>query len=251
MSSTHHTYFRFAISEDVLSLRDLASCLGISKKDIHSMRLTDIGEDGWNTYEFDLNCELKAEKVNEEFGETFLLKNVYLNGTPLEDYEYDDTKSTADTVDSDVLTDTDSEDEEDDDDEDDDDEEDTDDEDDDNDEEEEEESEHDTSYSSSDSDDSGESGQSTDSGDSGDSGTTPKSKETIDKTPEEIYASIKKKFPFLSEESAAGAYKTLTEILDPLIKAEQIVIGNTTTGESNVCTGYFLTKDGEIFLYTY
>jgi hypothetical protein len=244
MSSIKHTYFRFAISEDVLSLRDLASCLGICKKDIHSMRLTDIGEDSWNTYEFDLNCELTPEKVNEEFGETFLLKNVYLNGVPLEDYEYDDTKSTADTVDSDVLTDTDSEDEEDDDDEEEEDEEDTDDEDDD-DEEEEEESEHDTSYSSSDSDDSGDSGQSIDSND------TPKSKETIDKTPEEIYASIKKKFPFLSEESAAGVYKTLTEILDPLIKAEQIVIGNTTTGESNVCTGYFLTKDGEIFLYTY
>ena len=205
------------------------------------MRLTDIGEDGWNTYEFDLNCELKAEKVNEEFGETFLLKNVYLNGTPLEDYEYDDTKSTADTVDSDILTDTDSEDE----DEDEDDEEEDEEEDEDTDEEEEEESEHDTSYSSSDSSDSEGSSE------SNDSGTTPKSKETIDKTPEEIYASIKKKFPFLSEESAAGAYKTLTEVLDPLIKAEQIVIGNTTTGESNVCTGYFLTKDGEIFLYTY
>ncbi len=201
------------------------------------MRLTDIGEDGWNTYEFDLNCELKAEKVNEEFGETFLLKNVYLNGVPLEDYEYDDTKSTADTVDSDILTDTDSEDDESTSSEEEEEEEEEDDED--TDEEEEEESEHDTSYSSSDSDD------------SGDSHETPKSKETIDKTPEEIYASIKKKFPFLSEESAAGVYKTLTETLDPLIKAEQIVIGNTTTGESNVCTGYFLTKDGEIFLYTY
>ena len=244
MSSTHHTFFRFAVSEDVLSLRDLASCLGIGKKDIHTMRLTDIGEDGWNTYEFDLNCELKAEKINEEFGESFLLKNVYLNGTPLEDYEYDDTKSSADTVDSDILTDTDSEYEEDDEEED----EDEDDDEEDEEDEDEEESEHDTSYSSSDSDDSGDSG---DSCESNDSGTTPKSKETIDKTPEEIYASIKKKFPFLSEESAVEAYKTLTEVLDPLIKAEQIVIGNTTTGESNVCTGYFLTKDGEIFLYTY
>jgi hypothetical protein len=233
MASTH-TYFRFAVSEDVLSLRDLAACLGIGKKDIHSMRLTEIGEDGWNTYEFDLNCELKAEKVNEEFGETFLLKNVYLNGVPLEDYEYDDTKSTADTVDSDLLTDTDVEKDE---------EEDEDEEDDDDDEEEEEEtSDLDTSHASSDSDDSDDSGESDD---------TPKSKETIDKTPEEIYASIKKKFPFLSEESATGAYKALTEILDPLIKAEQIVIGNTTTGESNVCTGYFLTKDGEFFLHTY
>lgn len=214
------------------------------------MRLTDIGDDGWNTYEFDLNCELKAEKINEEFGETFLLKNVYLNGTPLEEYEYDDTKSTADTVDSDILTDTDSEpeDEEDESEEEDEeeDEEDTDDE-----EEEEEESEHDTSYSSSDSDDSNDSGDSNESGKSAESTDTPKSKETIDKTPEEIYASIKKKFPFLSEESATEAYKTLTEVIDPLIKAEQIVIGNTTTGESNVCTGYFLTKDGEIFLYTY
>lgn len=249
MSSARHTYFRFAISEDVLSLRDMAGCLGIGKKDIHTMRLTDIGEDGWNTYEFDLNCELKAEKINEEFGETFLLKNVYLNGTPLEDYEYDDTKSTADTVDSDILTDTDSESEEEEE------EEDTDDEEEDEEEEdEEEESEHDTSYSSSDSDqstDSMDSGDSSDSGESSESADTPKSKETIDKTPEEIYASIKKKFPFLSEKSATEVYKTLTEVLDPLIKAEQIVIGNTTTGESNVCTGYFLTKDGEIFLYTY
>ncbi len=242
MASTH-TYFRFAVSEDVLSLRDLAACLGIGKKDIHSMRLTEIGEDGWNTYEFDLNCELKAEKVNEEFGETFLLKNVYLNGVPLEDYEYDDTKSTADTVDSDLLTDTDVEDEEESDEET--DEEEESDEEEEEEEEEEETSDLDTSHVSSDSEGSADSGDSADSADSGES------TDSATKTPAEIYASIKKKFPFLSEDSPAEAYKALVEALDPLIKAEKLVIGNTTTGDSNLCTGYFLTKDGEFFLHTY
>jgi hypothetical protein len=237
MSTIQHTFFRFAVSEDVLSLRDLASCLNIGKKDIHVMRLIDIGEDGWNTYEFDLNCELKAEKVNEEFGETFLLKNVYLNGIPLEDYEYDDTKSSADTVDSDLLTDTDVEsDDEDDDEGDDDDEEDDDEDDEEDDDEGDETSDLDTSHTSSDSDESAESCESNDS---------------ATKTSAEIYASIKKKFPFLSDDSPTEAYKSLTELLNPLIKAEKLVIGNTTTGDSNLCTGYFLTKDGEFFLYTY
>ncbi len=238
MASTH-TYFRFAVSEDVLSLRDLAACLGIGKKDIHSMRLTEIGEDGWNTYEFDLNCELKAEKVNEEFGETFLLKNVYLNGVPLEDYEYDDTKSTADTVDSDLLTDTDVEkDEEEDEDEEDEneEEEEEDEEEEDEDEEEEETSDLDTSKASSDSDEPSK------------SAAPPKS---VVKTPVDIPTSIKTQFSLLTKDSPAEAYKVLAEILKPLIKAEEIVVYNDTTKKTTLCTGSFIAKDGAFAFYTY
>ena len=106
MPTTPTTFLRFAINEDVLSLRDLVSCLRVDKKDIHAMRLVDIGEDDWNTYEFDINGLITAKDLDDEFGGTYVIKNVYLNGIALEEYEYDDTESTQETVDSDLLNDT-------------------------------------------------------------------------------------------------------------------------------------------------
>lgn len=243
MPTTPTTYLRFAINEDVLSLRDLVSCLRVDKKDIHAMRLVDIGEDDWNTYEFDINGLVTAKDLDDEFGGTYVIKNVYLNGIALEEYEYDDTESTQETVDSDLLNDTEVEDDVDDDevsvvekDEEDDsgtyvtvDEE------DDEDEDEESESE---SCASSSSDDS-----------SDDSGESAESKESMEKIPEEMLASLQKKFPDISTEPPSEEQKQVLEKIAAFFREEKIAIGNYKSGSIKACTGYSPMKDGGILLY--
>lgn len=256
MPTTPTTYLRFAINEDVLSLRDLVSCLRIDKKDIHAMRLVDIGEDDWNTYEFDINGLVTAKDLDDEFGGTYVIKNVYLNGIALEEYEYDDTESTQETVDSDLLNDTEVEDDEseihpgsasqiDDDvsvvekDEEDDSgtyvsvEE--------GEEEDDSESESSESTSSNDSSD--------DSEESGESGDSNESKESIDKTPEEMIASLQKKFPDISTEPPSEEQKQVLEKIATFFRDEKIAIGNYKSGSVKACTGYSPMKDGGILLY--
>lgn len=240
MPTTPTTYLRFAINEDVLSLRDLVTCLRIDKKDIHGMRLVDIGEDDWNTYEFDINGLLTAKDLDDEFGGTYVIKNVYLNGIALEEYEYDDTESTQETVDSDLLNDTEVEEDEVEEDEEVSDVE-KDEEDDSGTyvsvEEEEEESESESSSSDESSDDSEESGES------------DESKESIDKTPEEMIASLQKKFPDISTEPPSDEQKAVLEKIASLFREEKIALGNYKNGSVKACTGYSPMKDGGILLY--
>jgi len=240
MPTTSTTFLRFAINEDVLSLRDLVTCLRIDKKDIHAMRLVDIGEDDWNTYEFDINGLVTAKDLDDEFGGTYVIKNVYLNGIALEEYEYDDTESTQETVDSDLLNDTEVEDDE------------SvvsdvekDEEDDSGTyvsvEEEEDESESESSSSSEESSDHSE--------ESGESEESTESKEPIDKTPEEIIASLRKKFPDISTEPPSEEQKAVLEKIASLFREEKIALGNYKSGSVKVCTGYSPMKDGGILLY--
>lgn len=240
MSTIPTTFLRFAINEDVLSLRDLVTCLRIDKKDIHAMRLVEIGEDDWNTYEFDINGLVTAKDLDDEFGGTYVIKNVYLNGIALEEYEYDDTESTQETVDLDLLNDTEVE-------EDDisvvekDEEDDSgtyvsvEEEDDEDDEEKESESESSVSSSSEDSSD--------------DSGNSDESKESIDKTPEEMVASLRKKFPDISTEPSSEEQKQVLEKIASLFREGKIAIGDYKSGSVKACTGYSHMKDGGILLY--
>lgn len=255
MPTTPTTYLRFAINEDVLSLRDLVTCLRIDKKDIHGMRLVDIGEDDWNTYEFDINGLLTAKDLDDEFGGTYVIKNVYLNGIALEEYEYDDTESTQETVDSDLLNDTEVEDDEseihpgsasqtDDKVEDDDESVVSDVEKDEEDDSgtyvsvEEEESESESEAESSSSDES-----------SDDSEESDDSKESIDKTPEEMLISLQKKFPDISTEPPSEEQKAVLEKIASLFREEKIALGNYKSGSVKACTGYSPMKDGCILLY--
>ena len=243
MSTSTTTYLRFAINEDVLSLRDLVTCLRIDKKDIHGMRLVDIGEDDWNTYEFDINGLLTAKDLDDEFGGTYVIKNVYLNGIALEEYEYDDTESTQETVDSDLLNDTEVE--------------------------EDDESEiHPESASQTDEDDEVSIVEKDEEDDSGtyvsveeeevkeeeeeeesDSDSSDDSKESMEKTAEEMLASLQKKFPDISTEPPSEEQKAVLEKIAGLFREEKIALGNYKTGSIKACTGYSPMKDGGILLY--
>ena len=251
MSTSTTTYLRFAINEDVLSLRDLVTCLRIDKKDIHGMRLVDIGEDDWNTYEFDINSLLTAKDLDDEFGGTYVIKNVYLNGIALEEYEYDDTESTQETVDSDLLNDTEVE---------------EDDESEVSDVEKDEDDEpevHPGSASQTDDDsgtyvsveedkeeeESNSGSESSESTSSDDSSESEDSKESMEKTAEEMLASLQKKFPDISTEPPSEEQKAVLEKIAGLFREEKIAIGNYKTGSIKACTGYSPMKDGGILLY--
>jgi hypothetical protein len=230
MPSSTTTFLRFSINEDVLSLRDLVTCLRIDKKDIHAMRLVDIGADDWNTYEFDINGVLSAQDLDDEFGGTYVLKNVYLNGVALEDYDYDDTESTQETVDSDLLNDTEVEDDESvissiaDEDED-----------------------ADEKYV--DVDDAEEESQTTGTTSDDDSYSSDDSDDSIEKTPEEMVASLQKKFPDITTESPSEEQKSILEKIATFFREEKIALGNYKNGSVKACIGYSPMKDGGILLY--
>jgi hypothetical protein len=102
------TYLRFTIDEQTLLITEFLSCMNIKEEDVHEQRLVS-AKDRWNTYELDINRTLTAEELFDELGGVYVLKNVYLNGVLLEGYEYDDTQSVQETVESLMLTDTDTE----------------------------------------------------------------------------------------------------------------------------------------------
>ncbi len=228
MSAIHTTYLRFSINENVLSLRDLVGCLGIDKKDIHAMRLVTIGEDDWNTYEFDLDCLLTAKEIDDEFGGTYVIKNVYVNGIALEEYDYDDTESTQETVTSDLLKDTEYEDE------------------DEGEGEDEEESE---SEPETETDSEAETDSDSESEESEESEESDESKESMEKTPEEFLASLQKKFPDITTDPPTEEQKAVLEKIATFFREEKIALGNYKTGSIKACTGYSPMKDGGILLY--
>jgi hypothetical protein len=218
MSTTPTTYLRFSINENVLSLRDLVGCLGIAKKDIHAMRLVVIGEDDWNTYEFDLDCLVTAKEIDAEFGGTYVIKNVYVNGIALEDYDYDDTESTQETVASDLLNDTDAESEG--------------------------ESEGESESESESDDESDSESESED-----ESEDSEQSKESMEKSPEEFLTSLQKKFPDITTEPPSDEQKAILEKIAGFFREEKIALGNYKDGSVKACTGYSPMKDGGILLY--
>jgi hypothetical protein len=79
-----HTKFEFDLDEDVMSLKDmLHECLGLRRKDIHECTIVKT-EDGWTTYSVIVKKELDEEDIVEEFAGCLAIRNISVNGRPID-----------------------------------------------------------------------------------------------------------------------------------------------------------------------
>jgi hypothetical protein len=87
-----HTKFEFDLDEDVMSLKDmLHECLGLRRKDIHECSIVKT-EDGWTSYNVIVNKALDEQEIAEEFAGCLAIRNIYIDGQPL---DIDDADSTT------------------------------------------------------------------------------------------------------------------------------------------------------------
>jgi hypothetical protein len=94
------TTLEFELDEDVMSLKDmLHECLGLRRKDIHECSIVKT-EDGWTTYSVIVKKELDEEDIVEEFAGCLSIRNICVNGRPIDattvsssDSESDETTS--------------------------------------------------------------------------------------------------------------------------------------------------------------
>ena len=74
----------FDLDDDVMSLKDmLHECLGLRRKHIHECSIIKT-EDSWTSYCVILNKELDEEDIVEEFGSCLSIRNICINGRPID-----------------------------------------------------------------------------------------------------------------------------------------------------------------------
>lgn len=78
------TTLEFELDEDVMSLKDmLHECLGLRRKDIHECSIVKT-EDGWTTYSVIVKRGLDEEDIVEEFAGCLSIRNICVNGRPID-----------------------------------------------------------------------------------------------------------------------------------------------------------------------
>ena len=78
------TTLEFELDEDVMSLKDMIhECLGLRRKHIHESSIVKT-EDGWTTYSVIVKKELDEEDIVEEFAGCLSIRNICVNGRPID-----------------------------------------------------------------------------------------------------------------------------------------------------------------------